>query len=109
MVCNRENKNLTPSFGNAFFDPDNGDVLIADNDNVSVDGAGVLGVLGTPRFMAPEVVRGEAVPLFRRRSDYQQGLGPAFFCFSSSRSGFCCWAELLFPVPFRSCKRSALR
>ncbi|MCU1290025.1 MAG: hypothetical protein JWN60_2254 [Acidobacteria bacterium] len=50
------------SFGNAFFDPDNGDVLIADNDNVSVDGAGVLGVLGTPRFMAPEVVRGEALP-----------------------------------------------
>jgi eukaryotic-like serine/threonine-protein kinase len=50
------------SFGNAFFDPVNGDILIADNDNVSVDGAGVLGVLGTPRFMAPEVVRGEAVP-----------------------------------------------
>ena len=50
------------SFGNAFFDPDNGDILIADNDNVSVDGAGVLGVLGTPRFMAPEVVRGEALP-----------------------------------------------
>jgi DNA-binding helix-hairpin-helix protein with protein kinase domain len=50
------------SFGNAFFDPDNGDILIADNDNVSVDGAGVLGVLGTPRFMAPEIVRGEAVP-----------------------------------------------
>jgi serine/threonine protein kinase len=36
--------------------------LIADNDNVSVDGAGVLGVLGTPRFMAPEIVRGETVP-----------------------------------------------
>ncbi|MEP6903253.1 MAG: serine/threonine protein kinase [Actinomycetota bacterium] len=50
------------SFGNAFFDPDTGDVLIADNDNVSVDGAGILGVLGTPRFMAPEIVRGEAVP-----------------------------------------------
>ena len=50
------------SFGNAFFDPDTGDILIADNDNVSVDGAGVLGVLGTPRFMAPEIVRGEAVP-----------------------------------------------
>ncbi len=50
------------SFGNAFFDPDNGDVLIADNDNVSVDGAAVLGVLGTPRFMAPEIVRGEAMP-----------------------------------------------
>lgn len=50
------------SFGNAFFDPINGDVLIADNDNVSVDGAAVLGVLGTPRFMAPEIVRGEAMP-----------------------------------------------
>ncbi len=50
------------SFGNAFFDPDSGDILICDNDNVSVDGAGLLGVLGTPRFMAPEVVRGEAVP-----------------------------------------------
>jgi eukaryotic-like serine/threonine-protein kinase len=50
------------SFGNAFFDPLTGDILIADNDNVSVDGAGILGVLGTPRFMAPEVVRGEAVP-----------------------------------------------
>jgi DNA-binding helix-hairpin-helix protein with protein kinase domain len=50
------------SFGNAFFDPDTGEVLIADNDNVTVDGAATLGVLGTPRFMAPEVVRGEAVP-----------------------------------------------
>lgn len=50
------------SFGNAFFDPVSGDVLICDNDNVAVDGQGVLGVLGTPRFMAPEVVRGESVP-----------------------------------------------
>ena len=50
------------SFGNAFFDPDNGDVLICDNDNVAVDGAYTLGVLGTPRFMAPEVVRGDARP-----------------------------------------------
>jgi eukaryotic-like serine/threonine-protein kinase len=50
------------SFGNAFFDPDTGDVLICDNDNVAVDGAATLGVLGTPRFMAPEVVRGDARP-----------------------------------------------
>jgi eukaryotic-like serine/threonine-protein kinase len=50
------------SFGNAFFDPNTGDVLICDNDNVAVDGASTLGVLGTPRFMAPEVVRGEARP-----------------------------------------------
>jgi DNA-binding helix-hairpin-helix protein with protein kinase domain len=50
------------SFGNAFFDPQTGDVLIADNDNVAVDGGATIGVLGTPRFMAPEVVRGDAMP-----------------------------------------------
>jgi eukaryotic-like serine/threonine-protein kinase len=50
------------SFGNVFLDPDTGDVLICDNDNVSVDGEGSSGVLGTPSFMAPEVVRGEALP-----------------------------------------------
>jgi DNA-binding helix-hairpin-helix protein with protein kinase domain len=50
------------SFGNAFFDPDTGDVLICDNDNVTVDGKGSAGILGTPRFMAPEVVRGDALP-----------------------------------------------
>ena len=53
------------SFGNVFFDPDSGEVLICDNDNVGVDlgdAAARPGVLGTPRFMAPEVVRGEALP-----------------------------------------------
>lgn len=50
------------SFGNVFFDPNTGDVLICDNDNVTVDGEAESGVLGTPRFMAPEVVRGEALP-----------------------------------------------
>ena len=44
------------SFGNVFFEPETGDVLICDNDNVGVDdGSGR--VLGTPMFMAPEVVR----------------------------------------------------
>lgn len=50
------------SFGNVFFNPNNGDVLICDNDNVDVTGADCGGVLGTPRFMAPEIVRGEANP-----------------------------------------------
>lgn len=50
------------SFGNAFFDPKTGDVLICDNDNVSANRSGVSGVLGTPDFMAPEIVRMEAVP-----------------------------------------------
>ncbi|OQW94131.1 MAG: serine/threonine protein kinase [Beggiatoa sp. IS2] len=50
------------SFGNVFFDPQLGAILICDNDNVTVDGQGHIGVLGTPRFMAPEIVRGEALP-----------------------------------------------
>lgn len=50
------------SFGNAFFDPDTGEVLICDNDNVAIDGLASGGVLGTPRFMAPEVVRGDSTP-----------------------------------------------
>ena len=50
------------SFGNAFFDPDTGDVKICDNDNVTPNGATDGGIIGTPRFMAPEIVRGEARP-----------------------------------------------
>jgi hypothetical protein len=53
------------SFGNVFFDPRTGEVLVCDNDNVAVDGAGAGGVLGTPDFMAPEIVRGEAGPSTR--------------------------------------------
>ena len=49
------------SFGNLFFDPDTGEVLICDTDNVTENGKG-SGVYGTPRFMAPEIVRGEAAP-----------------------------------------------
>lgn len=50
------------SFGNIFFDPANGEISICDNDNVAVDGQGMSGVLGTPRFMAPEIVRDEVNP-----------------------------------------------
>ena len=50
------------SFGNVFFHPETGAVLICDNDNVTVNGDMRSGVLGTPRFMAPEVVRREAFP-----------------------------------------------
>jgi serine/threonine protein kinase len=50
------------SFGNVFFDPNSGEVLICDNDNVAVDSGEQSSVLGTPRFMAPEVVRGDALP-----------------------------------------------
>jgi DNA-binding helix-hairpin-helix protein with protein kinase domain len=50
------------SFGNAFFDAANGDVLICDNDNVRVNRSAISGILGTPDFMAPEIVRGVAKP-----------------------------------------------
>ncbi len=47
---------------NVVFHPDTGDVLICDNDNVLVDGSPGGAVLGTPRFKAPEVETGEALP-----------------------------------------------
>lgn len=50
------------SFSNVFFNPDNGDVLICDNDNVVPNGDNDGNVYGTPRFMAPEIVRGEKKP-----------------------------------------------
>lgn len=50
------------SFGNLFFDPNTGNVLICDNDNITFDAKQRAGVLGTPGFMAPEIVRLEARP-----------------------------------------------
>jgi len=50
------------SFGNVFFDPASGEVRICDNDNVGIDRKAGDGIGGTARFMAPEIVRGEAVP-----------------------------------------------
>jgi DNA-binding helix-hairpin-helix protein with protein kinase domain len=44
------------SFGNVAFDPATGDVRVCDNDNVGIDDGGGR-VLGTPFFMAPELVR----------------------------------------------------
>lgn len=51
------------SFNNVFFDPATGRVEVVDTDNVCVDGAARrVTVNGTPRFMAPEIVRNEAGP-----------------------------------------------
>ena len=41
--------------GNFFINPDNGKVLICDNDNVAPDGE-ETGIIGKPRYMAPEIV-----------------------------------------------------
>lgn len=50
------------SFGNVFIEPNTGEILICDNDNVTINRELNAGVVGTPRFMAPEVVMGDAVP-----------------------------------------------
>lgn len=51
------------SFGNVFFDPENGDILICDNDNIAVDDIAIKSdVGGTLGFMAPEIVRGDELP-----------------------------------------------
>ncbi|CAM5525226.1 Protein kinase OS=Streptomyces cyaneofuscatus OX=66883 GN=G3I52_03135 PE=4 SV=1 [Streptomyces cyaneofuscatus] len=47
------------SWGNIFFDPATGDVLVCDNDNAVVEGD-TTGISGTMEFMAPELVRGES-------------------------------------------------
>lgn len=49
------------SESNVFFDPSCGEIRICDNDNVDTNGQPGL-VAGTPRFMAPEIVRNEASP-----------------------------------------------
>jgi serine/threonine protein kinase len=50
------------SFANIFLDPMTGRTLICDNDNVAIDDGSPSPVLGTRKFMAPEIVRGEAEP-----------------------------------------------
>lgn len=47
------------SFGNAFLEPDEGQILVCDNDNVTVNRTPWSDIGGTMGFMAPEVVRGE--------------------------------------------------
>lgn len=49
------------NWGNVFFDPVNGDILVCDNDNAIFEGHST-GVGGTMEFMAPELVRDEGVP-----------------------------------------------
>ncbi|MCL1997739.1 MAG: protein kinase [Turicibacter sp.] len=50
------------SFGNLFFNPADGDVLICDNDNVTVNQDADGNTEGTPRFIAPEIIISKAYP-----------------------------------------------
>ncbi|MBS7704650.1 serine/threonine protein kinase [Chelatococcus asaccharovorans] len=50
------------NFGNVALDPSTGEVRICDNDNADVNDAPIDVALGTPQFMAPEIMRGQARP-----------------------------------------------
>lgn len=47
--------------GNFFINPRDGKILICDNDNVAQDGR-ETGIIGKPRYMAPEIVLGKKKP-----------------------------------------------
>lgn len=46
------------SWGNVFFEPDTGEVLVCDTDNAVFEGY-ATGIVGTMEFMAPELVRAD--------------------------------------------------
>jgi len=54
--------------GNFFINPKTGDVLICDNDNVAPNGTH-MGVIGKPRYMAPEIVTGKGQVLPSTQTD----------------------------------------
>jgi serine/threonine protein kinase len=49
------------NYGNFFINPETGEVLICDNDNIAPYGEN-LGIAGKCRYMAPEVVMGQKLP-----------------------------------------------
>ena len=50
------------SKNNFMFSPESGGVVICDNDNIAIDREDAGNILGTPQFMAPEVILGKARP-----------------------------------------------
>lgn len=54
--------------GNFFINPKTADVLICDNDNVAPNGTN-MGVIGKPRYMAPEIVTGKGKVLPNTQTD----------------------------------------
>lgn len=53
--------------GNFFINPQNGNVLICDNDNVAPDGSNT-GIIGKTGYLAPEIVEGKTLP--NKYTDY---------------------------------------
>lgn len=65
--------------GNFFIDPQNGEVLICDNDNVVPNGEN-LGIMGKARYMAPEIVAGGMPDTYSDRFSLAVVLFLLFYC-----------------------------
>ena len=50
------------SLSNLYFDPENGEIRVGDTDNIIINGSERGNVIGTPKFMAPEIVTHKALP-----------------------------------------------
>ena len=50
------------SLNNLYFDPHSGDIRIGDTDNIIINGSEKGNVIGTPKFMAPEIVTRKWLP-----------------------------------------------
>jgi len=50
------------SLNNIYFDPKIGNILIGDTDNIVINGDNRSNIMGTPKYMAPEIVRGDSKP-----------------------------------------------
>ena len=50
------------SFGNIFLDPNTGEICFCENDDLAAEGEDWKGGLGTPRFLAPELIARQASP-----------------------------------------------
>ena len=50
------------SLNNIYFDPKNGEIRIGDTDNIVINGENKGNVIGTPKFMAPEIIVENALP-----------------------------------------------
>jgi serine/threonine protein kinase len=50
------------SLNNLYFDPNSGDIRIGDTDNIVINGTEKGNVIGTPKFMAPEIITRKWLP-----------------------------------------------
>ncbi|VFJ13025.1 Serine/threonine-protein kinase [Candidatus Nitrosocosmicus franklandus] len=50
------------SLNNLYFDPCTGEIRIGDTDNIIINGSEKGNVIGTPKFMAPEIITHKALP-----------------------------------------------